>query len=41
MRSRTIRIFAQHTPMEAERQNLIEATLADLRVRAAEARRYL
>ena len=27
--------------MEAERQNLIASTLADLRSRAAEARRYL
>jgi hypothetical protein len=28
-------------PMEAERLNLIESTIADLRTRAAEARRYL
>jgi hypothetical protein len=35
--------FAEHqeNAMEAERLNLIETTLADLRTRAAELRRYL
>jgi hypothetical protein len=36
--------FASHqslTPMEAERLNLISSTIADLRTRADEARRYL